>query len=146
MPLQFLDLVLAACAALGQILGGVEGDIAPIPTTQPVYPNERREELLNESEEMRQMQAEWRRFWMNNQPSQVPYQVVDGGTGLDAQPPADAKPSSDAKEPLEKLMNQSEGSYPLGYKGELTWGWHYTLETRPSSHMTYQRVDGGIGP
>jgi hypothetical protein len=146
MPFQFLDLVLAACAALGQILSGVDGDIVPIPTTQPVYPNERLEMLLNESEDMRQMQAEWRRFWMNNQPSHVPYQVVDGGIRPDEQAPADAKPSSDANERLETLMNQSEDIYPMGYRGNLTWGWHYTLETRPSSHMTYLRVDGGIGP
>jgi hypothetical protein len=29
--------------------------------------------LLDESEDMRQKQAEWRRFWMNNQPSGQPY-------------------------------------------------------------------------
>jgi hypothetical protein len=47
----------------------------------PSDPNERLEVLMNQSEDLRQMQAEWRRFWMNDQPSHMTYQRVDGGIG-----------------------------------------------------------------
>jgi hypothetical protein len=43
--------------------------------------NERMEILLNQSEDIRQMRAEWRRFWMNDQPSHMTYQRVNGGIG-----------------------------------------------------------------
>jgi hypothetical protein len=87
MALQFLDLVMAACAALGQILGGVDAGSPAMPPavgshleTQSTYPNERPEALLNKSEKMH-MQAEWRRFWMNGQPAHMSYQRVDAGIG-----------------------------------------------------------------
>jgi hypothetical protein len=47
----------------------------------PSDPNERMEVLLNQSEDLRQIQGEWRRFWMNDQPSHMTYQRVDGGIG-----------------------------------------------------------------
>jgi hypothetical protein len=47
----------------------------------PADPNERLEVLLNQSEDLRQIQGEWRRFWMNDQPSHLTYQRVDGGIG-----------------------------------------------------------------
>jgi hypothetical protein len=88
MPFQFVDLVLAACAALGQILGGADIGTAPRPLAvhcdteqQPLHSNLRIDELLNQYQEMKQMRAEWRKFWMNGQPSQMPYQRVDGGIG-----------------------------------------------------------------
>ena len=44
-------------------------------------PNVRMEELLFQSEDLRQMQDEWRRWWMNDQPSHMTYQRVHGGIG-----------------------------------------------------------------
>jgi hypothetical protein len=45
----------------------------------PSDPNDRMSVLLNQSEDLRQMQGEWRRFWMNDQPSHMTYERVDGG-------------------------------------------------------------------
>ncbi len=44
-------------------------------------PNMRMEELLNESENLRQMQGEWRRWWMIDQPSHLTPIRVHGGLG-----------------------------------------------------------------
>lgn len=43
--------------------------------------NERMDILLNQSEDLRQIRGEWRRFWMNDQPSHMTYQRVHGGIG-----------------------------------------------------------------
>ena len=42
-------------------------------------PNERMEELLNQSEDLRQINAERRRFWFVYQPSHMTYERVPGG-------------------------------------------------------------------
>jgi hypothetical protein len=112
MACQLLDVMLAAFATFGQILGGLDTGAAT--TAQAVYrqveeqlmtvmqqinvypqdPNERLDILLNQSEDVgRQMQTEWRR------------------AGLEPE--------------------------------QLSWAWHYCS---PASHLTYRRVDGGIGP
>lgn len=44
-------------------------------------PNERMEEMLNESENLRQIRGEWRRFWMIDQPSHLSPIRVHGGVG-----------------------------------------------------------------
>jgi hypothetical protein len=44
-------------------------------------PNVRMEQLLFQSEDLRQIQDEWRRFWFNDQPSHMTYQRVHGGIG-----------------------------------------------------------------
>jgi hypothetical protein len=44
-------------------------------------PNERLEELMNESENLRQIKGEWRRFWMIDQPSHLTPIRVHGGIG-----------------------------------------------------------------
>jgi hypothetical protein len=46
----------------------------------------------------------------------------------------------DPNERLDTLLNQSEDSRPLGAQWRCWWP-----DGQPS-HMTYQRVDGGIGP
>jgi hypothetical protein len=43
--------------------------------------NVRMEQLLYQSEDLRQMHDEWRRFWMNDQPSHMTYLRVHGGMG-----------------------------------------------------------------
>lgn len=44
-------------------------------------PNTRMSELLNESEDLRQARDEWHRFWMNNQPSVLTYERLNGAIG-----------------------------------------------------------------
>ncbi|MFO0864030.1 MAG: hypothetical protein U0744_05145 [Gemmataceae bacterium] len=44
-------------------------------------PNIRMDQLLNDSENLRQIQGEWRRFWMNDQPSHLTPIRVHGGVG-----------------------------------------------------------------
>lgn len=42
-------------------------------------PNIRMDQLMNESEDLRQAGAEWRRFWMNDMPSHLTPERVHGG-------------------------------------------------------------------
>jgi hypothetical protein len=51
----------------------------------PADHNERMAVLLNESEDLRQMQGEWLRFWMVDQPSHMTYQRTHGGIGPDTE-------------------------------------------------------------
>jgi hypothetical protein len=44
-------------------------------------PNVRMEQLMFESEDLRQIHNEVRRFWMNDQPSHMTYERVHGGIG-----------------------------------------------------------------
>jgi hypothetical protein len=42
-------------------------------------PNERMQQMLNESENLRQLRMEWNRFWMLDQPSHLTPTRVHGG-------------------------------------------------------------------
>ncbi len=42
-------------------------------------PNVRMSQLLNQSEDLRQMQGEFRRFWLNDQPSHLTPERLHGG-------------------------------------------------------------------
>ena len=44
-------------------------------------PNERTKQLLNESEDLRQIRQERTRFWMNGQPSTLSYERLSGAVG-----------------------------------------------------------------
>ena len=44
-------------------------------------PNYRAQQLLNESEDLRQAREEMHRFWMNNQPSVLSYERLNGAIG-----------------------------------------------------------------
>jgi len=44
-------------------------------------PNERTTELLNNSEDLRQIRYEWERIWFTDQPSHLTPQRVHGGIG-----------------------------------------------------------------
>lgn len=44
-------------------------------------PNIRMEQLLNASEDLRQIEYEWRRFWFTDQPSHLTPVRVHGGLG-----------------------------------------------------------------
>ena len=47
----------------------------------PADPAERMEILVFESENLRQIKNEVRRFWMNDQPSHMTYERIHGGIG-----------------------------------------------------------------
>jgi len=42
-------------------------------------PNQRIEQLLNNSEDIRQIEQEWKRFWFTDQPSHMTYDRIHGG-------------------------------------------------------------------
>ena len=42
-------------------------------------PNTRITQLLNQSEDLRQIEQEWMRFWFTDQPSHMTYERVHGG-------------------------------------------------------------------
>ena len=42
-------------------------------------PNIRMQQLLYQSEDLRQIQNEWRRFWFNDQPSHLTPERIHGG-------------------------------------------------------------------
>ncbi len=42
-------------------------------------PNTRMQQLLHQSEDLRQIEQEWRRFWFNDQPSHLTPERVHGG-------------------------------------------------------------------
>ena len=44
-------------------------------------PNTRMEQMLNASEDLRQIEYEWRRFWFTDQPSHLTPVRVHGGLG-----------------------------------------------------------------
>jgi hypothetical protein len=69
-----LLLVLSACCVLsstGCFLNAYSSD-----------PNKRMIQLLNQSEDLRQIEDEWARFWMNDQPSHLTPERVHGGVGI----------------------------------------------------------------
>ncbi len=68
-------LVLAAAAALAASnLGCFLNEYSSNPTRRIT-------ELINESENLRQIESEWERFWMIDQPSHLTPDRVHGGIG-----------------------------------------------------------------
>ena len=55
--------------------------VFPESLEDPNNPNVRMRRLLKESEDLRQAREEFRRFWMNNQPSVLTYERLDGSIG-----------------------------------------------------------------
>lgn len=45
-------------------------------------PNRRILQLINQSEDLRQIELEWERFWMIDQPSHLTPERVHGGAGI----------------------------------------------------------------
>jgi hypothetical protein len=48
----------------------------------PIYssdPNRRVQQMLNTSEDLRQIEDEWSRFWFTDQPSHLTYDRITGG-------------------------------------------------------------------
>jgi len=60
--------VIALTATSGCILNQYSSD-----------PNVRMQQLLYQSEDLRQMHGEWRRFWFNDQPSHLTPERIHGG-------------------------------------------------------------------
>ncbi len=65
-----------ALAALGGLFLANAGCFIPI---YPSDPNRRVEALLNTSEDLRQIEYEWSRFWFTDQPSHMTYDRIHGG-------------------------------------------------------------------
>jgi hypothetical protein len=42
-------------------------------------PKVRSEQLINQSEDLRQIEGTWRRFWFNDMPSHLTFERLDGG-------------------------------------------------------------------
>ena len=63
-------------AALGGLLLTNAGCFLPI---YPSDPTRRMEAMLNHSEDMRQIENEWSRFWFTDQPSHMTYDRIQGG-------------------------------------------------------------------
>jgi hypothetical protein len=68
-----------------KLILGVVALIGVLPNTGCLFlnrydsdPNYRMNQLLNESEDLRQAREEFHRFWMNNQPSVLTYERVNG--------------------------------------------------------------------
>jgi hypothetical protein len=68
---------LMCTAILASMLGGSLGCL-PI-NMYSSDPNLRMNELLNQSEDLRQARLEWRRFWMVDQPSHMTPERLHGG-------------------------------------------------------------------
>ena len=67
--------LLIAFAAAGALLGSSGCFVNEYSSD----PNRRIVELLNQSEDLRQIADEWERFWFLDQPSHMTYDRVDGG-------------------------------------------------------------------
>jgi hypothetical protein len=114
---------------------------------------ERMDVLLKDSEDLRQLQGEWRRFWMNDQPSHMTPQRVHGAIGPGADDEYATPTSLDAGsigsigfvagvlEKIAKDVAQLYTAQPSGQMVDWLLGW-----PQPQRPMTYQRVHGGIGP
>ena len=73
--ISFRRLILCVTCALGLGLSGtgcVFNQYASDPTT-------RTDQLLNQSEDLRQIGQTWRRFWFNDQPSHMSPERIHGG-------------------------------------------------------------------
>jgi hypothetical protein len=66
-------LVLAAVAVLGCLNAGC------LVNAYSSDPNTRQAQLLNQSEDLRQVGVEWQRIWFTDQPSHMTPERIDGG-------------------------------------------------------------------
>jgi hypothetical protein len=71
--MRHLLFLTAACLALGNT-----GCLLNIYSSDP---NVRMEQLIFQSEDLRQIQNEWRRIWFTDQPSHLTYERAHGGVG-----------------------------------------------------------------
>jgi hypothetical protein len=60
------------------VAGVVLGNAGCLLNAYSPDPNIRMTQLLNQSEDLRQIGAEWRRIWFTNQPSSLTYERVSG--------------------------------------------------------------------
>jgi hypothetical protein len=66
--IAFLSLALVGLANTGCIMNQYSSD-----------PRTRAEQLMNQSEDIRQIEGTWRRFWFNDMPSHLTPERIDGG-------------------------------------------------------------------
>jgi hypothetical protein len=64
---------------LAVIVVGIGSGTGCIANQYAADPNTRMEQLINQSEDMRQIGGFWRRFWHNDQPSHLTPERIHGG-------------------------------------------------------------------
>ncbi|QEL18486.1 hypothetical protein [Limnoglobus roseus] len=64
---------------LAVIAGGLAGSTGCLMNQYAADPNVRMEQLINQSEDQRQIGEFWRRFWFNDQPSHLTPARIHGG-------------------------------------------------------------------
>lgn len=60
-------------------IGGLTANSGCLINQYSSDPNIRMSQLLNQSEDLRQITPEWRRFWLNDQPSHLTPERIHGG-------------------------------------------------------------------
>jgi hypothetical protein len=125
-------------------------------------PNQRMQQLLDESENLRQIRDEVERFWMSDQPAHLTPDGLQNGVSSQLPTPPESTPApskapkhkkftirftfsisideqpSDPNQWMKELMYESEHSGPP--QGEVDW---FRMNDRPS-HLTPDRVHGGV--
>ncbi len=71
--------MLRKCAFLAVIGTGLAGSTGCLMNQYSPDPNVRMEQLINQSEDQRQISEFWRRFWHNDQPSHLTPARIHGG-------------------------------------------------------------------
>jgi hypothetical protein len=71
--------MLRKCALLAVIAIGLAGSTGCLMNQYSPDPNTRMEQLINHSEDQRQISDFWRRFWHNDQPSHLTPARTHGG-------------------------------------------------------------------
>ena len=71
--------MLRKCALLTVIGTGLTGSNGCLMNQYSPEPNTRMEQLINQSEDQRQISEFWRRFWHNDQPSHLTPARIHGG-------------------------------------------------------------------
>jgi hypothetical protein len=90
------------------------------------HPNQRMQQLQNQSEDLRQIEQEWAKYWLKDHLSHLT--------------PEQVKPSSDPNQRMQQLMNQSDSSGVIEKQPE-----RKRRKDHPS-HLTPDRVNGAIAP
>jgi hypothetical protein len=113
----------------------------------PEDPNERMEQLLSESENLREIKNEMRCFWENEQPSHMTYERIHGG--IEPCEPTSAAPGADRLAQLEARIAQLETQVADLQKRNQSRKPRFRaarFDKELSSPIKYERIYGDLGP